>query len=283
MSQNEIDSVFVEQFQNDAKQAYQQKQSYLTKCVQRQMNVTGSQTIFYKYGALDDDESTPTRGGDIPIDDSEQDAVPCTLADSEKGILRKSLDIMKTSTDQRKLAAESLTGFFARRADTKIINAAASSSTVVGDYTTGLTKGLLASAKESIAKARKYGTGRVYALLHQHTWEEFKNLSNVGNRDYVGDLLPQLKGVQSFFWDDIYWSHYPDLRAGAGGANTTEAIIWEETALGYGANTDNVVPAIDWVPIKRAYLIASGVSNGAVLVDTEGCVRIKLASNVAIT
>ncbi len=278
---NQIDSVFMEEYESAVKVAYQREGSLLRNTVQMQTNVEGKKAWFPKFGK----GSAPlqkTRGGDIPIDDVAESLVGCDMTDYYSGILRDKLDLLKTNTDQKLLAANSMAYKFGRQTDTLIIAALASTALSVGDYSTGMTKTILMEAQEALYENDVPEDGQIFGVLASHAWNEFKNITQVTSRDFAGELYPWLKGRQSFIWNGIVWMQHTALNSATA---DTDCYLYHKAAIGH-ANGSEVNVDIDWVPLKKAWLIAGDMSQGAAAIDAGtdgGVVKIKVNNTTAIT
>ncbi len=280
---NEVSDVFIEEFRSDAKLAYQRMGTKLLNTVQTQKNVVGTTANFPKFGAVA--EPAPASGsGDIPIDDVTQDMVPVTLAGHETGILRKNLDLLQTNTDQKMMAAKSLAWAFGRLTDRLIIDALSSTSLSVGDYTTAFTKAVCMNAMEALYDNDvPDGDGQVFGVLSNHAWNEFKNFSEVKSRDHAGELYPWLKGRESFVWNNIVWMNHSALPL----ANTDDrdCFLYHKYAVAHASGSEVDID-IDWVPMKRSWLIGGDMLQGADLIDggtDGGVVKIKVDDDTAIS
>lgn len=282
MTTNQVDSIFKEEFESDVKVAYQRMGTLLRKTVQNQNNVEGSTAYFPKFGK-GGEPGPKTRGGDIPIDDNAQSLVPVTLGDSYAGILRDKLDLLKTNTDQKMLAANDMSYRFGRKTDKLIITALAGTSLSVGDYSTAFTNSLAMQALEALYDNDVPEDGQIFGVLASHAWNEFKTFSKVSSRDFAGELYPWLKGRQSFIWNGVVWMQHSGLSVASG--QNCDNYLYHKAACAHASGSE-VQTDIDWIPLKKAFLIAGDMSQGAALVDggtDGGVVKIKVNNTTAIT
>lgn len=282
MASNEVDSIFKEEFESAVKVAYQRQGTLLRKTVQNQDNVEGKTAEFPKFGK-GSDPAPKTRGGDIPIDDVSQSLVPVSLTDYYSGILRDKLDLLKTNTDQKLLAANDMSYKFGRKTDTLIISALSGTALSVGDYSTGFTNSLAMQSLEALYDNDVPEDNQIFAVLASHAWNEFKTFSKVSSRDFAGELYPWLKGRQSFIWNGIVWMQHSGLSVPSG--QNCDCYMYHKASTAHAAGSEVQVD-IDWVPLKKAWLIAGDMSQGAGLIDggtDGGVVKIKVNNTTAIT
>lgn len=279
---NEIDSVFKEEYESAVKVAYQRTGAQLRKTVQNQNNVEGKKAYFPKFGKGSDPQPK-TRGGDIPIDDVAQSLVGCDLVDYYSGILRDDLDLLKTNTDQKLLAANDMAYKFGRKTDSLILTALAGTALSVGNYTTAFTNTLAMQALEELYDNDVPEDGQIFGVLSSHTWNEFKTFSKVSSRDFAGELYPWLKGRQSFIWNGVVWMQHSGLSVASG--SNCDNYLYHKAAVGH-ASAAEVSVKMNFVPIKESNLISGCMSQGTALIDggtDGGVVKIKVNNNTAIT
>ncbi|MCK4946391.1 MAG: hypothetical protein KAS59_09030 [Alphaproteobacteria bacterium] len=280
--ENQVDAVFEEEYTNLVKVAYQRQGSLLRKTVQNLNNVEGKKAYFPKFGKGADPEQK-TRGGDIPIDDVAQSLVGVDLVDYYSGILRDKLDLLKTNTDQKMLAANDMAYKFGRKTDALIVAALGNTSLTVGDYSTAFTNTLLMQALEKLYNNDVPEDGQIFGVLSSHAWNEFKTFSKVSTLDYAGELYPWLKGRQAFIWNNVVWMQFTGLPLAD--TDNRDCFLYHKFAAGHASCSDLNVD-IDWVPLKKAFLIGGDMSQGAGIIDggtDGGVVKIKVKDDVAIT
>jgi len=280
---NEIDSVFKEEYESAVKVAYQRQGTLLRKTVQNQNNVEGATAYFPKFGK-GADPAPKTRGGDIPIDDVAQSLVPVTLTDYYSGILRDKLDLLKTNTDQKMLAANDMAYKFGRKTDDLIIAALATTALTVGDYSTAFTNALCMQALEALYNNDVPDDGQIFGVLASHAWNEFKSFSKVSSRDYAGELYPWLKGRQAFIWNGVVWMQHSGLPLAS--TDNRDCFLYHKAAVAH-ASAAEVSVSMDPIPMKgNATLIQGMMSQGAALIDggtDGGVVKIEVDDDTAIT
>ena len=277
--ENVVDTVFIEEFQTQAKMAYQREGTLLRKTVQTQDNVKGKATIFYKFGKAADPQPFES-GSDIAIDDADQEPIQCDLEDRATGIFRKNLDLLKTSTDQKMLAAKSLAFSFGRFTDSQIIDALTGTALTVDNSSAALTETNITDALEDLYDNDVPDDQQIFGVLAPRQWNQFKTFSHVTSRDFAGELYPWLKGRQSFIWNGVVWMPHSGL-PNAGGVLT--GFIYHKLAVGHASGQVTNVD-VDWIPQKRGWLIGGDMSQGGVLVDggtDGGVVAIKTSKTAA--
>ncbi|BBL56998.1 phage capsid protein [Methylomonas koyamae] len=94
-----ITAAFIQQWNDEVKQAYQQKGSKLRNAVRSVTGVTGSTYNFHKLGSLS--ANTKTRDAALTFLNPTQAVVSATLADKYAAVTIDKLDELKTNESPR--------------------------------------------------------------------------------------------------------------------------------------------------------------------------------------
>ena len=265
-----VDNVFIKQFEADVHLAYQQMGTKLRATVRSKSGVVGASTTFQKVGR--GTASTKSRHGIVPVMNLNHEPVECILQDYYAGDWVDALDELKTNVDERRVVASAGAYALGRKTDELIINAMNQSTTSVGDYSTGLTKDLILSAIEVMNQNDVPDDGRRFAVVGVHQWNELLSLDEFVSADYVGNDLPLVSGGASKKWLGITWVMYYALPL----ANTDErdCFIYHATSIGHACGQE-VKTDISWHGERAAHFISNSLSQGAVLIDNDGIVRLQ--------
>ncbi|MBR4625169.1 MAG: hypothetical protein IKO56_06510 [Alphaproteobacteria bacterium] len=265
-----VDQVFIKQFEADVHLAYQQMGTKLRSTIRSKSGVVGASTTFQKVGK--GIASTKSRHGIVPVMNLNHTPVECILQDYYAGDWVDSLDELKTNVDERRVVASAGAYALGRKTDELIINAMNSATQYVGDYSTGLTKALIMSALEKLNANDVPDDGRRFAVVGVHQWNELLKLDEFVSADYVGGSLPLVDGCESRRWLGINWVLCNALPL----ANTDErdCFIYHASSIGHACGQE-VKTDITWHGERAAHFISNSMSQGAVLIDAEGIVRIK--------
>lgn len=265
-----VDNVFIKQFEADVHLAYQQMGTKLRATVRSKSGVVGASTTFQKVGR--GTASTKSRHGIVPVMNLNHEPVECILQDYYAGDWVDALDELKTNVDERRVVASAGAYALGRKTDELIINAMNQSTTSVGDYSTGLTKDLILSAIEVMNQNDVPDDGRRFAVVGVHQWNELLSLDEFVSADYVGNDLPLVSGGASKKWLGITWVMYNALPL----ANTDErdCFIYHATSIGHACGQE-VKTDISWHGERAAHFISNSMSQGAVLIDNDGIVRVQ--------
>ena len=265
-----VDNVFIKQFEADVHLAYQQMGTKLRATVRSKSGVVGASTTFQKVGR--GTASTKSRHGIVPVMNLNHEPVECILQDYYAGDWVDALDELKTNVDERRVVASAGAYALGRKTDELISNAMNQSTTSVGDYSTGLTKDLILSAIEVMNQNDVPDDGRRFAVVGVHQWNELLSLDEFVSADYVGNDLPLVSGGASKKWLGITWVMYNALPL----ANTDErdCFIYHATSIGHACGQE-VKTDISWHGERAAHFISNSMSQGAVLIDNDGIVRLQ--------
>ncbi len=268
-----IDNVFVKQFEADVHLAYQQTGTKLRSTVRSKSGVVGTSTTFQKVGR--GTASTKSRHGIVPVMNLNHEPVECMLMDYYAGDWVDSLDELKTNIDERRVVASAGAYALGRKTDELIISAMGGATENVGDYTTGLTKDLVLSALEILNTNDVPDDGRRFAVVGVHQWNELLSMDEFVSADYVSDT-PLLNGFESRKWLGITWVLHNGLPISD---SNRDCFIYHASSIGHACGQE-VKTDISWHGERAAHFISNSMSQGAVLIDGNGIVRVK-CSDVA--
>lgn len=277
---NTIDQAFIKQYEKDVHLAYQRMGSKLRGTVRTINNVQGSTAQFHKAGKGASVQKG--RHGIIQPMNVDHSYATVTLEDWYAGDYLDKLDLLKTNIDERQVIVNSGAYALGRTTDEMIIDQleVIGATTYVGDYSTGLTLSLLSQAIEALNDGDVPDDGQRFGVLSNHAWEEFLNIPECSNADYVGDAHPYLKGSEARQWRGIVWMRHSGLPL----ANTDDrdCYLYHKTAIGH-AIAQEVTSDFDWEGNRAAWFVNNMMSMGAVAIDVTGGVEIRVDDDTAIS
>ncbi len=265
-----VDQVFVKQFEADVHLAYQQMGTKLRSTIRSKSGVVGASTTFQKVGK--GIASTKSRHGIVPVMNLDHSPVECVLQDYYAGDWVDSLDELKTNVDERRVVASAGAYALGRKTDELIINAMNNATQYVGDYSTGLTKTLIMAALEKLNANDVPDDGRRFAVVGVHQWNELLKMDEFVSADYVGSATPLIDGCESRKWLGINWVLCNALPLSD--TDKRDCFIYHASSIGHACGQE-VKTDITWHGERAAHFISNSMSQGAVLIDNEGIVRIK--------
>ena len=271
-----VDQVFIKQFEADVHLAYQQMGTKLRSTIRSKTGVVGTSTTFQKVGK--GIASTKSRHGIVPVMNLNHTPVECTLQDYYAGDWIDALDELKTNVDERRVVASAGAYALGRKTDELIIAAMNTATQYVGDYSTGLTKALIMSAIEKLNTNDVPDDGRRYAVVGVHQWNELLALDEFVSADYVGGSTPLVDGCESRKWLGINWILCNALPLASG--DDRDCFIYHASSIGHACGQE-VKTDITWHGERAAHFISNSMSQGAVLIDAEGIIRIKCDDDAA--
>ena len=264
-----IDNVFVKQFEADVHLAYQQMGTKLRSTVRSKSGVIGASTTFQKVGR--GTASTKSRHGIVPVMNLNHEPVECMLSDYYAGDWVDALDELKVNIDERRVVASAGAYALGRKTDELIVSAMNNATANVGDYSTGLTKDLILSAVKVLNTNDVPDDGRRFAVVGVRQWNELLSMDEFVSADYVGDALPLLNGGVARKWLGIAWVLYNGL---PGTDTNRDCFIYHASSIGHACGQE-VKTDISWHGERAAHFISNSMSQGAVLIDGDGIVRVK--------
>ena len=275
MPSTQIDAVFTKQFQAEVHEAYQRQGSKLRKTVRSKTGVGGTSTFFPKVGS--GTAAAKTRHGSVPVMNLEHAQIECVLQDYYAGDWVDRLDELKTNLDEREVIANAGAYALGRKTDELIIaslDTGTREALGVGAGVTdadGLTKAKVLLAFEMMGAADVPDDGHRYAVVGWKQWSELLAIDEFASADYVGpDELPW-RGTQAKRWLGALWMPHTGLtKSGV----LRYCYFYHRTAVGH-ASAAEVQTDVTWHGDRAAHFVANMMSQGAVLVDNNGVVRMR--------
>ncbi len=270
-----IDRAFVKHFQAEVHEAYQRLGSKLRPTVRSKSGVKGASTVFQRVGK--GVAGTKARHGAVPVMNLDHSPVECFLADYYAGDWIDKLDELKVNHDERAVIANAGAYALGRKTDELIIAALDQATREATGTDPGLTDGdgltreKILLAFEMLGQADVPDDGERYAVIGWKQWSDLLRIPEFANADYVGaDELPW-RGTQAKRWLGTLWIPHSGLtRTG----NVRFCYWYHRTAVGHAVGAE-VQTDITWHGERAAWFVNNMMSQGAVLIDAEGVVRLR--------
>jgi hypothetical protein len=270
-----IDQAFVKQYEAEVQEAYQRQGSKLRPTVRSKTDVRGASTVFQKVGR--GSAASKTRNGVVPVMNLDHTAAECFLQDYYAGDWIDRFDELKINHDERAVVANAGAYALGRKTDELIIAALdAASAEAVGTTagTTdadGLTRAKVLLAFEMLGAADVADDGMRFAVVGWRQWSELLTLQEFANADYVGDDQLPWKGTQAKRWLGALWIPHSGLTLNG---TLRYCYFYHKTAVAHAAAAE-VTTDITWHGDRAAWFVNTMMSQGAVLVDGSGVVRMR--------
>jgi hypothetical protein len=264
-----IDQVFVKQFEADVHLAYQQMGTKLRSTVRSKSGVVGASTTFQKVGK--GTAGTKSRHGIVPVMNLNHEPVECALQDYYAGDWVDALDELKTNVDERRVVASAGAYALGRKTDELIIAAMNDAVGEVGDYSSVLTKELILGAVEMLNANDVPDDGRRFAVVGVRQWNQLLSMDEFVSAEYVGAETPLVSGFETKKWLGVIWVLHNGLPAVEDGR---DCFMYHASSVGHACGQE-VKSDISWHGERAAHFISNSMSQGAVLIDAGGIVRIK--------
>ena len=270
-----IDQAFVTQYQAEVKEAYQRQGSKLRPMVRSKTDVRGASTVFQRIGR--GTAAAKPRNGVVPVMNLDHTPIECFLQDNYAGDWIDRFDELKIEHDERAVVANAGAYALGRKTDELIIaalDAATAEATGGGAGTTdndGLTRAKVLLAFEMLGIADVPDDGERYAVVGWRQWSELLTLQEFANAQYVGDDQLPWKGTQAKRWLGALWIPHTGLTLNG---TLRYCYFFHKTAVAHAAAAE-IATDITWHGDRAAYFVNTMMSQGAVLVDPEGVVRMR--------
>jgi hypothetical protein len=273
-----IDAAFVKQYEAEVHEAYQRQGSKLRGTVRTKNGITGSSTFFPRVGT--GVAVTKARNAEIAAMNVGHSQVECTLADWYAGDWVDRLDELKTNIDERRVVANAGAWALGRKTDEMIITAldtAGSGRNVTGSGdladTAGFTKAKALRAATLLNNSDVPDDGGRFCIVSPAAWEDLMLIDEFVRSDYVGPDMPfrQAMGNMARQWIGVNWIMHTGLPTAAGPLR--ENFMFHRNAVGHAIGAD-ITSDVTWHGDRASHFINNMMSQGAVLIDELGVVRV---------
>lgn len=263
-----IDQAFVKQFEREVHEAYQRQGSKLRYTVRTKGGVRGSSTVFQKVGK--GSAATKARHGTVPVMNVDFSAVEAVLVDYYAGEWVDRLDELKTNIDERNVLANAGAYALGRKTDELIINALAQSGNSAGSDADGMNRQKVLEAFEALGEADIPDDGQRFAVIGWKQWSELLTMAEFANTDFIGEDELPWRGAQAKRWLGTTWLAHSGLPLVDG----VRSCFWYHRSAIAHASGQDVVTDITWHGDRAAHFVANSMSQGAVLVDPAGVLKL---------
>ena len=262
-----IENAFVKQFESEVHLAYQQMGTKLRSTIRSKSGVIGMSTTFQKVGR--GTAATKARHGLVPVMNLNHEPVECVLVDYYAGDWVDALDELKVNIDERRVVASAGAYALGRKTDEQIIDAM--EGAVLEVESDELTKDAILSAVEKLNANDVPDDGRRYCVVGVRQWNQLLGLDEFVSADYVGDETPLIKGFEVKKWLGVNWIMHNGLPVEA---DARKCFMYHASAIGHASGQD-VKSDISWNGERAAHFVSNSMSQGAVMIDSDGIVCIK--------
>lgn len=255
-------NIFISQFSDEIKQAFQQKESKLQNAVRAHRNVVGATYAFPVLGKFT--ANTKARNADVTGLEPTHNQVIATLADSYAPIYLDQLDQIKTNVSLREEYVKGTVSAINRKIDEVIITAA-----LAGTITTTTSAGGWTYAKHLEAftalNLADVDEEERFMVIGPKQLAEMMNEVKVISGDYTAGLLPVMSGHIGKFmgFTVIPTTLLPTV-------STVQTVLYfNKQSIGCAIGQDPKTE-VNYIPQKASWLVNTMVSLGAVIVDPSG-------------
>lgn len=263
-----IDQAFAKQFEREVHAAYQRQGSKLRNTVRVKNGVVGGSTVFQRIGK--GAAGTKARHGMVPVMNVDFSTAEAQLVDYYNGEWVDRLDELKTNIDERGVLANAGAFALGRKTDEIIVQALSGATNVAGTGDSGLTKSKVLEAFETLGANDVPDDGQRCAVVGWKQWSDLLGLPEFANSDFVGEDQLPWRGTQAKYWLGTLWMPHSGLPRVEG----VRTCFWyHKSAVGHAVGQD-VTTDITWHGDRASHFIANSMSQGAVLVDPAGVVKL---------
>ena len=261
-----VTTAFVEQYDAEVKAAYQRMGSLLRGTVRTRSEVGAKRIYFPKLGK--GAATTKARHADVTPMGLEHSRVFADMADYYAPEYIDDLDQAKVNWTIRSEYARASASALGRTTDEIILTAmnAATNTTSAAAVNTGgdttLSLDVVKRASKRLNERDVPLDRRRYAVIGPTELEELLGITGATSSEFTNQLL-LTSGQTPVFWMGFNWMMHTGLPAGVKG------FFFHSDAVGHGINSD-IKSSVDWIAQKKAWLVDSWMSMGAVIIDADG-------------
>ncbi|WP_426959274.1 phage capsid protein [Muricoccus radiodurans] len=272
-----IDQAFVKQFQAEVHEAFQRQGSKLRPTVRSKTGVHGASTVFPRVGK--GTAAAKPRNGVVPVMNLDYTNAECFLQDYYAGEWVDRLDEVKSNIDERAVVANAGAYALGRKTDELIIAALdTATQEAVGTAsgttdTDGLTRAKVLLAFEKLGAADVPDDGQRFAIVGWKQWSNLLAIEEFASAQYIGDDELPWKGTQAKRWLGATWIPHSGLTKTG---SLRFCYFYHKTAIGHAA-AQEVATDITWHGDRAAHFVNNMMSQGAVMIDDTGIVRMRAA------
>ena len=116
--------------------------------------------------------------------------------------------------------------------------------------------------------------GERYFVISPEGWVDLLGISAFSDADFVGpDDLPYKGGMVAKRWLGFMWMTFSGLDVSGG---IRKCFAFHRSAIGMASGQD-VVTEVNYIPEKAAHLVTAMMSQGSVLIDSNGVYEVQIA------
>lgn len=264
-----ISNAFITGYERDVHLAFQRMGSKLRMSVRHAEGVVGSTHVFQKVAT--GSATTKSRHGQITPMNLAHTNATATLADKYAGDWIDKLDLDKLNIDERQVIVDSGAAACGREIDSGLITAM-DGSTTTETSSAVMTINKVYAGMRTLGNNDVFEDGRMYAITPFYEWTNLLAIQQFASADYVEDK-PFLAGTEAKRWLGTVWFPHSGLESLVSGS-TGKSFWYHERSLGHAMGSE-IQSDFDWQGDRGAWFVNNMMSEGSVLIDTNGCLEIQ--------
>lgn len=265
---------FLAEFQTGIEREFQRSSTKLLSTIRTKRNVKAANAQFHVAGL--GTAARKTRGGDVPMMNSDRRRVPVTLETNYAGDVIEEEDLEQMAHDDRDEAVFAGSAALGRRAD-DIIMAQMALATQVVAAGGPLSTSIAAQANVLLQQNDVPFDKQLFGIVSPGAYNWLKASKQFSNKDYIGDAdLPFMSITEWTFWNGIYWMPHP----GVPGAGTTAAqgLVYHSRAIAAAVGHD-IRSTVTWENKQGNWFVNNRFRMGAAILMNRGIVRFTHTDN----
>jgi hypothetical protein len=219
---------------------------------------------------------------DVTLMNIDYTDVPVTLQNWNASDLSDIFARAEVNFDETTELVQSVSHAIGRRFDKQSIDSlSASAGTTVPEGGTGFTYDKFLAARKILrANGVFQRNEEIYCAISATAEEQFLKEIEAVSSDFTKNRLIDNGGIDGQQYSQVNFIVVPEMTTGDGAigdlplsGDTRTCYMWAKSTLGWAMGID-LKTSVDWIPMKRSWLISADFKGNSVVIDPRGVVKI---------
>jgi hypothetical protein len=270
------DAIFIQQFEAEMYEAFQNKGGMMRSRLRRKQGVIGTQVFFPRIG-LAPAAQPKSRNGKVPLLDIVRDRITCDLADFYGADMIDALDELKTNVNEKAAVQNAIQYSLGRTEDDIALTALAATTNANNSLAANdawASDAIPRTVLEQFGAAEAMGPG-MHALITWQTWNASLSLLSFINSDYGGDPQLTIEGQRPKMWFGFAYAPFSRLPTHTSGARLN---LWFNSNAAGVAVGQEITAEVTRLSDYDATFMMGKMRMGACLIDPIGVIARRYAA-----
>lgn len=260
---------FLTEFETGIEREFQRSSTKLLSTIRTKRNVKASNAKFHVAGM--GTAVKKTRGGDVPMMNSDRRQVTVNLETNYAGDVIEEEDLEQMAHDDRDEAVFAGAAALGRKADDIIMAQMQAAPNPINLGAAPLTTSDASRANVLLQQQDVPFDKQLFGVVSPGAYNWLKASKQFSNKDYIGEAdLPFMSMTEWVFWNGIYWM--PHAGVPGMGTATCSAFVYHMRSVGAAVGHD-VRSSISWENKQGNWFVNNRFRLGASILLPRGIVR----------